>query len=351
LSLFLGPLEGGAAKSSGASANAATSRSSTKAKHIVSASPIAAGPSRSECLTPHAAPNQYGLAYLDSLVTAFNQTTHSSVTCLSTFLSGIPNWQAWDHPWIEDPTYGYNKWVEQAPQARQLVLAVQLIPDSLENVNNPLSWEQACAAGQYDTYAAQLGNSLVAAGLGNSVIRLGAEMNGIWESDFIGPTLQEQKLWATCFDNEVTALRQAPGSHFLIDWNVNACKGDYAYKNYYPGNAYVDIIGIDLYDVACLIPTTRVTFKQLSSEQLGLNYFEAFARAQGKPMSFPEWGLSTVPSGDDASYINGIGLTVGSRDFAFETYFDAAAAGKALPLSTKTPKSLAAYQKWFGSIS
>ena len=42
------------------------------------------------------------------------------------------------------------------------------------------------------------------AGLGNSVIRLGAEMNGTWETDFVGTTTVEQNLWAKCFANEVT---------------------------------------------------------------------------------------------------------------------------------------------------
>ncbi len=152
-----------------------------------------------------------------------------------------------------------------------------------------------------------------------------------------------------CFDNEVTALRQTPGEHFLIDWNVNACKGVYSYATYYPGNAYVDILGLDLYDVACETPNTRVTFKQLFNEQLGLKYFETFARAQGKPMSLPEWGLSSIPAGDDPAYINGIGAQVDGGNFAFETYFDAGGLGKNLPLTTSTPKSLVAYRKWFGT--
>jgi beta-mannanase len=44
----------------------------------------------------------------------------------------------------------------------------------------------------------------------------------------------------------VTALRQATGEHFLIDWDPNAGKGGYSYTNFYPGNAYVDIMGLDL---------------------------------------------------------------------------------------------------------
>jgi beta-mannanase len=225
---------------------------------------------------------------------------------------------------------------------------VNLIPVELEDVNHPLSWERACANGDYDSYASELGNSLVEVGLENTVIRLGPEMNGKWEADFVGSTYQEQRLWSTCFANEVTALRGVTGAHFLIDWNPNACKGRIPYMNYYPGSAYVDIVGLDLFDVGCITPTQSLTFQQLASEPYGLGSFEAFAAKQDKPMSFPEWALSSVPAGDDPQFISGMGKTVESQDFAFETYFDGGGDGaKALALGPRTPRSLVAFRQWF----
>jgi hypothetical protein len=230
---------------------------------------------------------------------------------------------------------------------------VDLIPDSLENQGDPLGWEQSCANGQFDVHAKQLGENLVAGGLGNSVIRLGAEMNGPWEADFVGTTTVEQNLWARCFANEVTAFRQAAGQHFLIVWNPNACTVNIPYLNFYPGDAYVDIVGLDLYDGTCTAPigsTTRITWNQLVHEPAGLASFEAFAKAHKKPMSFPEWGLLRVPNGDDPAYINGIGSTFKRSDFAFESYFDDGDNGT-LQLGSATPLSLAAFQKWFGNIT
>ncbi len=310
---------------------------------------ITAGPSRSECLTPNTANGQTGLAYLQTSVDDFDTETGTNVTCLTAYLSGAPNWYSWEHPWVTNPANGYTTWVGQRPATRDLVLAVNLIPTYLDNVNNPSQWERACANGSYDSYATALGTSLVKAGLQNSVIRLGTEMNGVWEGDFIGTTVGEQKTWAKCFAREVTGLRQATGEHFLIDWNVNACIGDYGYANYYPGNAYVDILGLDLYDVGCQTPTTSLTFQQLAHEQLGLSYFERFAKAKGKPMSFPEWGLSTIPSGDDPGYIEGMGAAFKKDDFAFESYFEGGGTNvKALSLGLDTPLSLVAFQQWFG---
>jgi hypothetical protein len=242
--------------------------------------------------------------------------------------------------------------VQAKPLTRQLVLQIDLIPTPLVNVQDPLSWEESCAEGDYNSYATVLGNSLVAAGLENSVLRIGAEMNGIWEEDYVGPTVREQRLWAECFANEVTALRAAPGEKFLIDWDPNACVRDIPFGNFYPGNQYVDILGLDIYDVSCITPYTRQTFKQLSNVPDGITSFEKFAAARGKPMSFPEWGLKKFPNGDDPAYIDGMGSIFDRRDMAFETYFNVDVKIRPyLALGKQTPRALVAFKKWFGGGS
>jgi hypothetical protein len=306
---------------------------------------IGAGPSRKSCI--------YAGGELQPGLTNAEIATGTSPSCIVAYLSGAPTWAQWENPWITDPQIGYTAWVGAEPQSRQLILEVDLIPDSLENQSDPSGWEQSCAAGQFDTYAQQLGTNLVAAGLENSVIRLGAEMNGPWEADFMGTTTVEQNLWATCFANEVTAMRQATGEHFLFDWNPNACYESVPYANYYPGNAYVDILGLDLYDGTCTAPggsTTPITWNQLTNEPAGLTYFEAFAKTQGKPMSFPEWGLLQSPNGDDPAYINGIGSIFANGDTSFESYFDAGDGGT-LQIGPATPLSLVKFQKWFDHVS
>jgi hypothetical protein len=333
-----------------AASSTATSAATTKLTAKASGGPITAGATRSDCLTPNIPSTVYGLSNVQAAVDRFNSQTHSSVTCLSAYLDNAETWSQWVDPWVANAGAGYSPWVLESPKIRALVLAVNLIPRNLQNTNNPLNWETACDLGQYNSYATQFGNSLVAAGLQNSVLRLGDEMNGAWEPDFTGTTITEQHRWSSCFVEEVSALRRVTGEHFLIDWNPNACIGNYPYANYYPGNKYVDIVGLDLYDVACLTPYTSLTFKQLSSEQLGLNYFMAFAKTKRKPMSLPEWGLSSIPSGDDPAYIDGIGATIASHDFAFETYFDGTGPGvMAINLGPKTPLSLSAFRRWFGS--
>jgi hypothetical protein len=314
-----------------------------------SAGLIAAGPSRRECVDPNF--SDTGLAAVNAAAAKFDAVTNTTVSCLSAYLNGEPNWTQWEHPWITSARYGYTGWVAEAPQRRQLILEVDLIPANLANVQNPLSWEQSCASGAFNSYATTLGTSLVAAGLQNSVLRLGPEMNGIWEEDYVGPTAQEQRLWADCFASEAASLRLASGNHFLIDWDPNACSA-IPLVNFYPGNAYVDILGLDIYDVSCINPKVPQTFKQLANETYGIASFENFAAAHNKAMSFPEWGLKKVPNGDDPAYIAGMGAIFDRRDVAFETYFNVDVVIRPyLPLGAQTPRALIAFKKWFGNNS
>lgn len=309
-----------------------------------SAALISAGPSRNECVYPLSTNGdlQPGLSNAEAAIGV-------PVSCVSAYVNGAVSWGQWENPWVSEPQKGYTEWVAEDPKVRQLILQVDLIPQSLEDQSDPLSWEQACASGQFDGHATQLGRNLVASGLGSSVIRLGAEMNGPWETDFVGTTTTEQNLWAKCYANEVTAMRQVPGEHFLFVWNPNACTENIPYSNFYPGNAYVDIVGLDLYDQTCTaLSGASITWTQLIHEPAGLVHFEAFAKAHHKPMSFPEWGLVQATNGDDPAYINGIASTFMKGDFAFESYFDAGDSGT-LQLGSSTPLSLSAFQKWFGT--
>jgi len=331
-----------------AAADATSTVTTTTSTTALSAGLITSGPSRHECVTPNVIGT--GQAALQSAIAKFDALTSTSVSCLSAYLNGAPTWASWEHPWITQPQYGYTEWVAQSPQSRQLVLQVDLIPTVLKNIKNPVRWERSCAQGAFTAHATQLGSSLVAAGLQNSVIRLAAEMNGNWEVDYVGTTTVERNLWLHCFRDEVVGLRRAVGEHFLIDWNPNPCEYNLPYLPLYPGNSYVNILGLDLFDVACAAPTTAYSFARLAGEPAGLTTMETFAREQHKPLSLPEWGLAARPSGDDPNFIDGIGSEFDSHDFAFETYFDVPGTkGNSLTLGSHTPLSLPAFQHWFAN--
>ena len=232
-------------------------------------------------------------------------------------------------------------WVAADPARHQVVDTQNLIPNSERN--NP-NWTAQCAAGDYNTYATRYAKNMVAAGFGYSVIRLGHEMNGTWENDDLGTTVVQWHQWALCFDQEVRAMRAVRGAHFLIDWNVNGRYRDIPLADYYPGNAYVDIIGISQYDESgyYLPPVgSAARWKALVTEPMGLDVVYAFARQHHKPLSVPEWA-TVVRLGDDGIYVAHMGEYFATHDIAYQAWFNVGHDNIFL-LNTGAPHSLAAY--------
>jgi hypothetical protein len=218
------------------------------------------------------------------------------------------------------------------------------------------SWRGHCAQVQFTSYATLLAQHLISAGFGNSVIRLGAEMNGSWVLDYIGTSTGEQHNWALCFEATVKAMRAVAGAHFLFDWNVVACGDASPLANYYPGDAFVNIIGVDAYDTGCPLappPASATTFASVANNPEGLLAVSAFAQQNAEPMSIPEWATSATNGsppgyGDDPFYVAGIGRYVASSsDFSFQSWFDAGDKG-VLQLNSGNPFSLQAYVNAFG---
>ena len=71
--------------------------------------------------------------------------------------------------------------------------------------------------------------------------------------------------------------------------------GDLA--NYYPGDAYVNYVGLDVYDVESRsYPGMFAEFQYMETQPLGLKWLAFFSAAHGKAMVFPEWGLGWAPA-------------------------------------------------------
>ena len=120
-----------------------------------SAALISAGPSRKLCVYPLSTNGdlQPGLSIAENAMGA-------SASCVSDYFSGAVSWAEWENPWVSDPQYGlHNSWVAADPTGRQLILQVDLIPQSLEDQSDPSGWEQACASGQFNSYAERLGRT------------------------------------------------------------------------------------------------------------------------------------------------------------------------------------------------
>jgi beta-mannanase len=273
---------------------------------------------------------------------------------VSTFANPMPTWAEWEAPWQAKAAYGWTRWLA-ASSAHQMIMSMDLIPQAVSNNSDPLTWEQACASGDYNQYATALAQDLASAGEGGIVIRLGTEANGTWEADYVGTSSTEMSDWAKCYANEVTAMRAVAGTNFLFIWNPNICAENIPLSMWYPGNSYVDIVGADAYDLDCetiktvgqegwnAYETDNATSSSSSPDFPSLANIEAFAVTNGKPLSFPEWGLS---AGDDPAYVTDMVSYFHADDFSFESYTDNGHDGVA-QLGSSAPEGTAAYAQAF----
>jgi hypothetical protein len=219
------------------------------------------------------------------------------------------------------------------------------------------------ATGAYNSYFLQLAQDMVAAGQGSSVIRPGWEFNGGW---FPWAANGQAAAFVTYWQQIVTTMRSVSGQHFTFEWNPTA--GDQGVgnlANYYPGNAYVDEIGLDLYD------QSWGTYAGIASqwntdvtEPYGLDWLASFAASQGKKVTLPEWGLDPSPStnnggvvsapntevggGDDPTFINDMAQWITQNQVYEATYWQY---NSSLLSSTSNPNSFAAFVQDFGSGS
>jgi uncharacterized protein (UPF0333 family) len=319
---------------------------------------ITAGDSKANCIALKGGTD--GEVSLTNLA-ATEKATGLTYKCLETFANPVDNWTDWEAPWqfTNDPSKTTSgSWENWLATGHQMILGVDLIPQSAPGSSNgtsstPSEWEADCAAGEYNGYATQLAKNLVSYGASGITIRLGIEANGSWEADYVGTTTTEMSNWAKCYDNEVSSMRSVAGTSFLFVWNPNICTLDLPLSDWYPGNKYVNIIGADAYDADCHDSSTVAkegwqAYYTDSSSYPGagfpsLSNIEAFAKANGKPMSFPEWGVTST---DDGTYVTDMGQMFNSDDFSFESYFDVGDDG--IPqLGSSIPNATAAYTKEF----
>jgi hypothetical protein len=280
----------------------------------------------------------------------FDKLVHADTQCVIVFNNAAPKWRGWENPWFlghTNPDVNWAKWATTPGTDRQLVITQNLIPSSLNKTN----WRYQGARGAFVAHAKRLAQNLVAAGLGDSVIRLAHEANGVWTNDNIGKTSSDFDAWRKTWRKTVLAMRSVPGADFRFDWCVNAGVRAIPLKYFYPGSDVVDIVGIDAYDAGIKdLGPGRKRWETIYKRPLGIKDVLHFARAHHKPLSFPEWGIaapaqSTLTAGDDPAYLQGLARVVRGNRVAYQAYFYAHQYATGL---AKSSKSLRVYRQRFG---
>lgn len=205
------------------------------------------------------------------------------------------------------------------------------------------------AAGAYDAHFRQLAARLVREGHPNAILRLGWEFNGGW---YPWRADRDPKAFATYWRRIVTTMRSVPGASGLrFDWNPGHGPG-FVPVEAYPGDAYVDIIGMDVYDRTgsdrFRDPAAR--WNDYLRRPYGLEWLRNFATAHGKPISFPEWGVTRQHvrgvNPDNPTFIRGMAEFIRTSNVEYNLYFNVLAQDGDFRLSG-FPRSAAAYRAAF----
>jgi beta-mannanase len=237
-------------------------------------------------------------------------------------------------------------------QAPVVSLSIVLFPESEGRAH------ARCAAGAFDTYFQGFGSQLVKLGAGNAIIRLGHEANAnpaytdrnwlITDVDGIGS-------YIGCFQNLSKALKST-APDVKIEWTM-AKKGflPVSVMQAYPGDDYVDYIGITSYDngpkYTSELIWTKTYMKTRLTGPLGYGAWLKVAREHGKKLAVSEWGVWErdglgYAESDNDFYIQKVYdfFKANAADIAYETYYNCPDRHRLFPNSFM-PKASAKYQQ------
>jgi len=243
--------------------------------------------------------------------------------------------------WLLDPRVG---------SAARLEYSLPMLPDGSQYTL------AACASGAYNAQWKATAQSLVKHGLTTTIVRPGWEFNGTWyhwsaKNDING--------FVGCFRQIVTTMRSVAGQHFAFDWNPNIGANAFPAEQAYPGDAYVDYVGVDIYDTSWAhYPSANMTAARAAAwnDDLngnhGLAFWSRFAAAHHKPMAIPEWGVTSLTNGhggeDDPAFVDHMFdfMTDPANNVAYDHYFDwtSGAGDHKLTGTTRFPASAAEYR-------
>jgi hypothetical protein len=231
-----------------------------------------------------------------------------------------------------------------------LILAVPILagpPDGSgpkqgsKGVGEPVSLEKG-AHGDYNAYFHDLAENLVRHKLTDTILRPAWEFNGGWYTWHAkGKTAAFAEYWRQI----VKTMRSVPGAENLkFCWNPTLGDQDFPADQAWPGDEYVDYVGLDVYDetwnentypwpatatAAEIEARHRKAWDEwIMNSTRGLAFWKKFASDHGKPFAIPEWGLNHADHGhggmDNPYFIEQMHAFIQdpANGVAFHCYFD-----------------------------
>lgn len=209
-------------------------------------------------------------------------------------------------------------------------------------------------AGKHDKVFTDAALHLIANDYHDAVIRIGWEFNGNWmpwRAD------KDPENYVKYFQRIVILMRSVPGQRFKFEWTPNHGRHAIEPAKAYPGDAHVDIVGMDVYDEIWTDnmrdPAKRWAYYR--DQPFGLAWHRDFARAHGKPLAYSEWGVGQRPdghgSGDNPYFVQQMAAWIAAVKPLYQNYWDDPSPTYDAELSEggRYPQSSAMFRKVFGA--
>ncbi len=236
-------------------------------------------------------------------------------------------------------TAGWNDWLS----------SVQWQADMFANQDVAVMWSIPlipygatlgdAGAGKYDAKFLAMAKQLVASGAGDDKIyvRLGWEFNGNnWNSS---SAVGEPENYAAAYRKFVDIARTV-SDKFVFEWCPALDTWDMNPEAAYPGDKYVDVVGVDMYyNTAWHDKDAVKAFDWFVKQPYGLQWQQDFAAAHGKQTAMGEWGVNS----DSPEFIKLAMQWMADHDMVYQNYWESDAAFKGDLSSGQYKKAAAAY--------
>ncbi|MFC4168921.1 glycoside hydrolase family 26 protein [Teichococcus aestuarii] len=147
-------------------------------------------------------------------------------------------------------------------------------------------------------------------------VRTGWEFNGDW---FPWSAIGHEEAYIGAFRQFVDSFR-AVSDRFVFEWNVNEAWGGMDPATAYPGDDYVDIIGMDVYwNTLYFTSDPYQAWDMLLKEKYGLQWHQDFAAARDKPTAYSEWGVMT---NNAEPFVKAMKVWFDTHDVVFQSRWD-----------------------------
>lgn len=202
------------------------------------------------------------------------------------------------------------------------------------------------ADGDYNSQYLAAAKKLLAAYGNQDVIyvRVGEEFNGGW---FPWSAKGHEADYVDAFRQFVTTFRSV-SNKFKFEWNVANGESGMDVAKAYPGDHYVDVIGMDFYyNTAWDNPDPAQAWNSMVTRKYGLQWLEDFAKAHGKPTAYSEWGVNSDNAGP---FIAKAQEWFASHNVLYQNYWNTNSAFAGKLSSEQYPATGDAFQAAFGVL-